>query len=166
MAARCSGNWTWASSQPKNCTPSIFCSLLLFLSRGHSVAGVLVCVRKIAVSLFLSQSRDADLVEEPSTVVRREAASPGPINNHKWHVPSVLCPQLHWAYFFFFFCAVAFNQGGLFLHTGARRSVGSLEEKLRGALTPTSLISARLMMRPKFCKCSQLQLQATILKKK
>lgn len=24
----------------------------------------------------------------------------GAINNRKWHVPSVLCPQLHWAYLF------------------------------------------------------------------
>lgn len=45
------------------------------------------CTWLIAVSPFLSillsPRRDADLVEEPSSVVRREAASPGPINNHK-----------------------------------------------------------------------------------
>lgn len=41
------------------------------------------CMLLIAASLLLSPSRDADLAEEPSSAVRREAASPGLINNHK-----------------------------------------------------------------------------------
>lgn len=82
---------------------TFFCNI----SRGYSVADVLgLRVRQQCVVVCGSQLGSQQRCWSGRSSAQPQSGSPqgpgftGTINNHKWHVPSVLCPRLHWAYLF------------------------------------------------------------------